>query len=819
MTRRPANRTPVFLGANAAFVLAMALVALWAAWPIYQSTYLFITVGGAVLAASAIAVVGLLRSWSWFTITLVTVGTYLVLGLPLAVPSALASVPDALSGLVDLLSGTIFSWKELTTISLPVGTYQTLLIPVFIVFLVTTVASLSLAWRSPRWSVLVVPIMFAAQVFGLAFGSSAVSEPIDLFGFSFPSPRESIIGLTAFVLAIAYLVWRAQNSRNAALRRSTQATGVRRAASDLSRTAKRAGLAALVMLVAVAVAVPLVSTVARPVQRDVLRTAVDRAVDLREYVSPLTQYRSFFTPELYDTTLFTVTSDGELPSRVRLAVLSHYDGQVFRVIDPAIGAADQSTAFERVPTQASISDNSESVTITIGDYSDVWLPVPDQLESIDFAGSRAQALTDAFFYNDANGAGVELDRVDSGDSYVVTSAPRTEAVSITELSKPATEEGLIDEALIPSKLSEWVRSQKVGEDGASLERLISALRTRGYLSHSLAQPEADGTGSTWATALEPYTFEPSLAGHSVDRIDSLFELLIDKEQNAGTEPAETQLVAGVGDDEQFAVAGALIAQELGYPSRVVLGFALEEIEGGMPACDEGACEGKNITAWVEVQDSSGSWVTIDTTPQYENPISPRDNNRRDPENDTDVIQEGVTEELPPSSPPTGGEAQEPDDDDNSEALALLFTILRITGTSLLVLLLLSSPVLVILGAKLKRRRDRRRAMDATAQIAGGWEEYVDAAVDHGLPRPGSRTRTEAALEYGNDASTLATLADEAVFGPVEPDEETSKRFWALVDAERSLLGKETSRWSRLRASLSLRSFAHLIGARSPEAKR
>ena len=819
MTRRPATRTPFFLVANAAFVLAMAAVALWAAWPIYQSPYLFITVGGAVLAASAIAVVGLLRSWSWFTITLVTLGAYLVLGLPLAVPSALASVPDVLSGFVDLLSGTIFSWKELTTISLPVGSYQTLLIPALIVFLATVTASLSLAWRSPTWSVLVVPIMFASQVFGLAFGSSAVSEPIDVFGFSFPSPRESVIGLAAFVLAIAYLVWRAQNSRNTALRRSTQATGVRRAASDLPRKAKRAGLAALVMLVAVVVAVPLVSTVARPVQRDVIRTSIDRAVDLREYVSPLTQYRNFFTPDLYDTELFTVTSEGELPARVRLAVLSHYDGQVFRVIDPDLGAGDQATAFERVPTQASISDNSETVTITIGDYDDVWLPVPDRLESIDFAGSRSQALTDGFFYNDANGAGVELDRVGVGDSYEVTSAPAASALGIGEISKPVATEALVDEALIPTKLSEWVRSQKVGEDGASLEKLITALRARGYLSHSLAQPEADGSGTTWASALEPYAFEPSLAGHSVDRIDSLFELLLEKEQNAGLEPDDSQLVAGVGDDEQFAVAGALIAQELGYPSRVVLGFALDEVDGGMPACDEGTCEGKNLSAWIEVQDASGSWVSMDTTPQYENPISPRDDNRRDPENDTDVIQEGVTEELPPNSAPTGGDAQEPDDNDTDEALAVLFTILRIAGVSLLILLLISSPVLVILGAKLKRRRDRRKAADATARIAGGWEEYVDAAVDHGLPRPGSRTRTEAALEYGNDATTLATLADEAVFGPVEPDEETSTRFWALVDAERSLLGKETSRWSRLRASLSLRSFAHLIGARSPEVKR
>ena len=817
MTRRSALRTRSlgFLLVNAAFVLAMAAVGLWAAWPVYETPLLFITVGGAVLLAAAIAFVAMLRSWSWFTVVYLTMGAYLLFGVPLAVPSALSSVPAALTGFVDLLTATVFSWKELTTISLPVGSYQTLLVPAFIVFLAGLTAAFSLGWRSPSLAILVVPIMFGVQVFGLAFGSSAVSESIELAGVSFPAPRETLIGVVAFVLAIGYLVWRTQHARSTALRRSTQATGVRRAASSIPRTLKRVGLASLVMLVAVGVALPVIATVARPTSRDVLRTAIERPIDLREYVSPLAQYRNSFTAEGFDAELFTVTSDDALPSRVRLAVLSHYDGEVFRAIDPELGASSPTTAFERVPNQSARRTGTSTVEFTIGDYGDVWLPLVDDVESIAFSGSRAQALTDGFFYNSLSGAGVELGTVGEGDTYRVTSGTGEAEASLGSLSKPGSTEGLVDESLLPEKLVEWVRLQDVGTDGAALAELIDRLRDRGYLSHSLAQPTATGT---WVDALDPYVFESSLAGHSVDRIDALFASLIDKQKTAIDQTDSSQLIAGVGDDEQFAVAAALVAQYLGYPSRVVLGFSLQEVEGGIPACEAGVCEGKNLTAWIEVQDSGGAWAALDTTPQFASPLSPRDDERRDPENDTVVVQEGVSEQLPPNSNPTGGEASEPDDTDDADTFATLFAVLRIVGVSLLIALLLASPVLVILGAKLKRRLDRKRAVDATARIAGGWEEFVDAAVDHGHPWPGARTRVEAALEYGNDAPRLATLADEAVFGPVEPDAEMSAEFWALVDAQRTELARGSTRWRRIRAALSLRSFAHLIGARGSESK-
>ena len=66
----------------------------------------------------------------------------------------------------------------------------------------------------------------------------------------------------------------------------------------------------------------------------------------------------------------------------------------------------------------------------------------------------------------------------------------------------------------------------------------------------------------------------SAAGHSYDRIDRLFTELNERESEVADSPGAS-LVAAVGDDEQFAAAVALIAADLGFPSRVVLGARLE----------------------------------------------------------------------------------------------------------------------------------------------------------------------------------------------------------------------------------------------------
>lgn len=806
MTRRDALPPLSFVLTSAAFVVGMALLALWAAWPIYQTWFLAVTVGGAIALAAGISWLGLLRGWSWLTVLLVTVGAYLVFGVPLAVPSALGGIADVPAGFVSFLAATVFGWKELVTIALPVGTYQALLVPVFLTMLAGGVAAFSLAWRAPRASVLVVPIGFAMQLFGLAFGSSEVSRAVSIAGLSVSAPRETLIGILGFLLAIGFLVWRARYARTAALRRASSASGVRRRRLGWPSRARQAALAGLAILVAVAIAVPVTATVLPPAPREVLRTSIDPTVELREQLSPLAQYRSYFTEEWYDAELFTVAgAQGE--QHLRLAVLSYYDGQVFRVVDPQLGEQNQGTAFSRLPFAH--EGGSQQLEFTVGDYSGVWLPTASSLASIRFEGDNRQNLADGFFYNSASDAGLQLSALEAGDRYTVQSRAAEKPIALGTLKAPV-EKAPIDEALLPESLVEWVRAQKVGSDAAGLQELLTRLRERGFLSHSLAAP-AGAQG--WAAGLGDYSFEPSLAGHSVDRIGTLFTALLEK-QKATSSTENSALVAAVGDDEQFAAAAALIARYLGFSSRVVLGFAVGEGSAeadGIPACDAGVCRGQNLSAWVEVGDSAGAWAPVAVTPQHENSLAPRDDERRDPQNDTEVAQNDATELQPPEANPAGGDEQQRDDETTGLDLGWLWGILRVAGSGVLILLVPFTPVLAILLAKWRRRRERRGATDAATSIAGGWDEFVDTAIDHGHSAPGHQTRAELAASVASPgAPRLAALADAAVFGAPFNNPQAGAEFWRLVESEQAALQARSTRWGRLRAALSVRSFTRFL---------
>ncbi|PRY68106.1 transglutaminase superfamily protein [Glaciihabitans tibetensis] len=800
---------------NAGFIAAMAAVAVWAAWPIYQTGYLLVTAIGAFLASALIAWFGRLRSSSWTTVALITLGAYLVLGVPLALPAALGSVPAALSGVLDVVVATVFSWKQLVTISIPVGTYQSMLVPMFLLLLVCSTVALSLTWRASRRGALAVPVMFVAQLFGLLFGSGEESTPTSGPGFLVAGPREAAIGLAALIVAVGYLVWRVKQERSAAIRVTASASGVRRRrrTAGAANRVRQALLGAGILLIAVSVAVTTVSTFARPAEREVLRTAISPDVDLNDFVSPLTQYRGFFSADAYEAELFRVTNASPEVTRIRLAVLSHYDGQVFRTVDPARGDSARQTAFQRVPSVLDAAGNPVSLDIELGDYGQVWLPTAGNLTSISFTGDNEQSLADGFFYNRDFASGVELNGTTSGDGYSLTAALPPDSTALADLEKPSTSAGLVDESHIPESLREWVQAQEVSSDGAGLEVLITRLRERGYLSHSIATPPGD---SGWLAALGGAPFEPSLAGHSMERVGTLFTTMLDKQNLVGTTGGS--LVSAVGDDEQFAVAAALLAQNLGFPSRVVLGFVLAGESTGIPACTDGVCAGKNLTAWVEVAGADGTWVRADVTPQHEVPLAVLEEERSDPQNDTEVTQSSAIEQLPPDADPSSGDDEPATEEPPADALGWLWPLLRGVGIGLLIAIVVATPFITILLAKAKRRFDRRRAVEPTTRIAGGWDEYLDSAVDHGLPAPEILTRSELADAFATARGSrdgsgvlLAELADAAVFGPIPPNEQGSDAFWQLVDSERALLGEGSSPWARARAALSLRSFSRYLG--------
>ena len=805
-TRRRTGARGARIAAGSIYVAVMVALAALAAWPIYRSVAFLILVAAAIAAAAALAVTARTLRWPPWLTGLALAGTLVVLGVPVAVPTRMTSLPEAMTGLGDVVVGSVTAWKDLLTVELPAGAYRNLLVPALIVFLVGVTAALLFSWRRPPMAAFAVPVSLSMVGFGLLFGRTDVSAPLRIGPLTIPAPVESAVGALSLIASLVWLAWQTSEERTRALRRAASASGVRVTRSRPASEARRMALGAVMIAVSVAAATLVAPAVAQSAERIVLRSGVSAETELTRAISPLSQYRTNFSDARAGTVLFRVDTDGGPVERVRVATLSHYDGETYRAADPRgqIGAG----RYLRVPARVDPGEGARiSADVQIGRLTGIWLPTVGRVESIAFGGARAGALADAFYYSSDAWAGVQVagGGLRSGDAYSV-SAVAPAAIDLAAIDAPGVPAGAVDP---PESLQRWVAEHVEGSGGAALAGLVQLLRERGYVSHALSIGPA--TPPAWVSELPGYSFEPSASGHSLARIDVMFRALLERE--AEVENADLPLVAAVGDDEQFAVAVALVARELGFPARVVLGARLSSLEG-LRTCDAGACRGGDLAAWTEVQSAAGEWVPIDVTPQASVPPLRDLSRQRDPENDTEVRPESAEEVVPPD--PVQQDAPAADEPGVVSAdLSSLWAVLR-TGAIVLVLLaLVLGPFAVVGAAKIVRRRRRRRRADPTSRLLEGWEEYVDAAVDHGAPTPRLQTRTEAAAQFATPrGALLAERADRAVFArePVASGE--SDEFWRTVDEERRVFAQRNRLWRSLTAVVSLRSFTREISSRN-----
>lgn len=805
---------------EAVLVAAIGAVGVVATWPIYRDAWLMLTAGAGLALGVGIAAVSTSRRWRWWLVALVTAGVYLVVGIPLGAPSALTEPSQLPTAALQVATAPVTGWKNLLTLDLPLGTYQATLAPTLLVFLVVPLVSLTLAWRGAgRWT-LAAPVALVMPLFGILFGSSAVRGVLAAGPLVVPGVVELLTGVAGLLLALGWYVWRTAAGRRQAVDRAQSASGIRVRRSS-GAAAGRWAIAGAMALVAVLIGVVAAPIALAGTARDVLRTDIDPDEQVRTALSPLSTYREFFSDNEYDQVLFQVsTDDGTAADRVRLATLSFYDGIVARVEDPD----SEDTAFVRVPSGDS-SAATTTTTVTIDGYSGIWVPLVGDLTSISFQGSSRSALSDGFYFSADADMGVQLSDpgLVSGVSYTETSVVTASDDDIAAL-EPGGSGPSISAEVVPTSLTDWITAQDAPSGGAGLELLIDRIRARGYLSHALTY-DAESPPS-WATDLGDYSFEPSRSGHSTDRIDTLFTDLLDRQNDVGGTD-DAALVATAGDDEQFAVAAALIADQLGFTTRIVLGARLATgDDSDLSACENGQCEGQDMSAWIEVQDASGAWVAIDTTPQHTNPIAPEVEQRSDPQVPTDVRPEQADIVPPPDAAPADNGQN--DDEETATALDLtgLWAGLRIAGVVALIGVVLFGPFLAVLLAKTLRRRARRDATDPVERVVGGWDEYVDAAVDQGAQLPRTQTRQELAALYDQAGAgapaLLATWADRTVFAREQASPADGDTFWELLETERTRMLAGLGRWQRLRARLSLRSLrrsARSLTARADRARR
>ncbi len=522
--------------------------------------------------------------------------------------------------------------------------------------------------------------------------------------------------------------------------------------------------------------------------RLVLRDELVPPYDPSTQKSPLSAFRAFVKDQP-DTELLTVSG---LPAgaRIRLATMDTYDGVVWNVA--SVDAAEGSGRFRRVGEEVDPAARGEQATVhlEILDLPSDWLPTVGYTEQITFDEDDV-SLRARLRYNDATGAAALVDGVPAGTGYTAEVAildrPSDDQLDVAAIGRVVLPrpEG------VPDAVTQYA-AQVAGtatSPGLIARSLAEGLSQRGWFSHGLV-------------ALGDY---PSLSGHGADRM--------------------TTLLTGslmVGDGEQYASAMALMAREMGLPSRVVLGFvppAASEATAGA-AGSALTITGSDVQAWVEVEFAGYGWVAFDPTPDPSR--TPND----DTPQEESAAQPQVRQPPPPPAKPVTApddDTEQPRTDDNQdqrpdgrswEVVARLATVVGVP------LLLVLGPPLVVAALKRRRRLARRRRPDPVLQVVGGWQELCDRATELRRPVPTHATRREIAVALagqlgpgeaagtrraaavGGPIAGLATRADAFVFGPRDPSPDQVEAYWTTVDATVATLRstvRRRDRWaSRLR---------------------
>ncbi|KRC58459.1 hypothetical protein ASE14_17885 [Agromyces sp. Root81] len=764
-------------------VVAMLAAAMVPWWPVYESPAFVVAAAIAIAAGVAIGVVGARFRLPTWVVVLSVFGAFVVLGVPAAVPGrAIGGVLPSPAGLVELLAGAALSWKQLVTISVPVGSYQALLVPPFLLGLIAATAAITIALRS-RWPAAAALPPAVLLIAGIALGVVHSALAVEA-------------GVAFLITAVAWLVRVSIADRRAI-------TSGRRVEAALTDARRVLGASALV---AIAVVGATAASVAMPVPpRNVVRAELQPPFEPREHDSPLAGFRAAFREDIADESMLDVRGLPE-GAGVRMATLDSYDGIVYTV-----GGAEGESAsgrFTRVPyrlDQSGTSGDTErlAVEVEVDGYSEVWVPGVGRLERMVFGGPRAEVLTESFFYNEITSTGAVQSPLQAGDRYVAASVVPVDPDELGELSPGTSVLPAVPE--LPKDLAQLLDAWAPASDdpGERLQAVIEGFHANGYVSHGLEDEVA------------------SRSGHSLDRLADL----------ATEKPM-------VGDGEQYAVAAALMARRIGFPARVVVGYLPGTADASDAADEAGSSDGESSNedsstedsstetdaavepvpegvtrfvsgdkqAWIEVQRADGAWIAVDP-----NPV-PREIPPREPDQPTIVSRPQSALPPPAERTPVDDLAKDPETppdepDDTADAwIQALLGILGVAGMVLAGLAILAIPFLAIIVAKMRRRRLRRRAPTAVERIEGGWQEFADSAADYGYPIRPTATRAEQAATVGGLAPlVLASVVDRSVFAPDGPAEGDDLRVWESVDELQRRLGEPRSLRERLRAWVSLTS--------------
>lgn len=776
--RRPRGGRPALREGSGALLDAAVLALLLATGllgfgPTFGSDPRYLLAGaGGILLGLGVAALAARRRFGAAATAGTAAAAYLLFGSALAAPrEALFGVLPSLVSLRLLLAGIVTSWKDLLTVAAPVGVSGGMLVVPFLASLLCALAAGTLAWRArhPSWAALPVLALFVA---GIAFGTSEAFWAV---------PRGA---LTAAGL-VAWLAYRRETGR-----RQPALAGASGPRPDRAHTLRRLGFGAGILVVSAVAAMAAGPALSAGDDRRVLRDTIDPPFDIQDYPSPLMSFRQY-VKDRKDDVLFTVSG---LPKdgRVRLAAMDAYDGTVYNVSDNSGSGSFAPVGDARALAGGADSGSGQSyqLKVSIQGYQGVWLPGAHIARGFGFADAEDSAAKGLFF-NSGSDTALSVNGVSAPENYTVnveeparykdSQLAQYDFASVS-LPKPDNVPQVVD-----TKAADLVANAGTPIDRVrALERYLQKF---GKFSNGLVEQ-----GQV-----------RSLSGHTAARIKAL---LTGKEM--------------VGDDEQYAVAMALMARELGIPARVVMGFYPDPKDpaNGAPTVQ---IKGKDVHAWVEVDFDKAGWVAFNPTPDKDNVPTPPDPEPRSTPK-PQVLQPPPPAQEPAQLPPDSAPDALDADKQRQDPWLFWGPILAAIGIALVPVAVVALPLLLILFLKLRRRRRRYAEGHPAQRLGGGWKELFSLATDMGAGLDPKGTRRETAAAIGTafppsrqSATALAHRADASIFGADHPTEEEIAAYWNDVDSSLAELRNSVGWWQRQRARFSPRSL--LLDARSRLARR
>ncbi|MEH0826834.1 transglutaminaseTgpA domain-containing protein [Micromonospora sp. CPCC 205554] len=491
----------------------------------------------------------------------------------------------------------------------------------------------------------------------------------------------------------------------------------------------------------------------------------ERPVDPRRYVepprvesldeNPLIRISGWaLNPDqrLLDVRTVAGAGDGGSP-RIRLAVLSDYDGVTWRVGATYRNAGRILPAAEPAPGAPTDEVRQE---ITVGDLTGRLLPAMPTPREV--TGARVA-------YDPATGTLIRPEGLAPGLRYEVFSV------------RERPDANLLPTANVPAG-DEVARVLRVA-DGAPepLRRLATQLAE----SNGAPYARADAIATFLAEHYRVTADAPS--GHAYPNL----AFFLFGPRNGGGQR---------GTSEQFAAAFAVLGRLAGLPTRVVVGF---EPKG------DGPVRAADAYAWPEVLFDGVGWVPFDPMPRPDSEPRPVEEDFRPQPEDPPPSEVPAPTEEPSATPPAAAPAP-------GRAEGGLGTPVLVGGGVGGLALLVGAVLAALYAARRRLTRSRLDAADPGERVAGAWRELTDALRLAGHSAGPDLAAAEVAERARRTlAEARAARSGEGAAGPTEragegaaggPDEAAVDELAALLNQAGFAPGSVTPAQAERAARLS-----------------